>query len=236
MNYAIIAAGEGSRLVEEGVDTPKPLVRLNGIPLIDRLIEIFLKNDAKTISIIVNNEMKEVQAHVKKIQPGIPVNIVIRSTPSSMHSFFALSPFLQEDKFCLTTVDTIFREDEFTRFIRAFAADREYDGMMAVTDYIDDEKPLYVAVDASRLITGFRDDNDGSLQYVSGGIYCLTPPAITTLRACMEQGISRMRNYQRQLIVDGLRLKACPFKKIIDIDHAEDIQKAIVFLNQTNVF
>ena len=53
MDYAIIAAGEGSRLVQEGVKWPKPLVQLNGTALIDRLINVFLKNDASSISIIV---------------------------------------------------------------------------------------------------------------------------------------------------------------------------------------
>jgi len=39
-----------------------------------------------------------------------------------------------------------------------------------------------------------------------------------------------MRNYQRQLIAEGLRLKAYPFSKIIDVDHADDILKAESFL------
>ena len=43
MDYAIIAAGEGSRLAQEGIKWPKPLVRLNGTALIDRLIDIFLR-------------------------------------------------------------------------------------------------------------------------------------------------------------------------------------------------
>ena len=43
MKYAIIAAGEGSRLASEGVEKPKPLVCINGEPLIDRLIRIFMK-------------------------------------------------------------------------------------------------------------------------------------------------------------------------------------------------
>ena len=34
MHYAIIAAGEGSRLAQEGVARPKPLVLLNGVPMI----------------------------------------------------------------------------------------------------------------------------------------------------------------------------------------------------------
>lgn len=45
-------------------------------------------------------------------------------------------------------------------------------------------------------------------------------------------GLARMRNFQRQLVADGLRLKACPFTKILDVDHASDIVKAEEFLNQ----
>ena len=231
MKYAIIAAGEGSRLVEEGIKLPKPLVKLNGVSLIDRLIEIFIKNDAESISIIVNNEMKEVQSHIISLQSkiSVPLNVVVKSTPSSMHSFFELSQFLQSGKFCLTTVDTIFKEDEFSKFIQAFVADAESDGIMAVTDYIDDEKPLYVEVDNKMKITGFHDQSDRP-EYISGGIYCLSSKAITTLNHCMENGFSRMRNYQRQLIADGLNLKAFLFNKIIDVDHAEDIPKAEAFL------
>jgi hypothetical protein len=46
----------------------------------------------------------------------------------------------------------------------------------------------------------------------------------------MAEGQSRMRNFQRGLIQDGLHLRAYPFSKILDIDHAEDIQKAEAFL------
>ena len=38
MKYAVIAAGEGSRLAGEGIEVPKPLVRIGGECLIDRLI------------------------------------------------------------------------------------------------------------------------------------------------------------------------------------------------------
>jgi NDP-sugar pyrophosphorylase family protein len=232
VKYAIIAAGEGSRLVEEGIKIPKPLVKLNGISLIDRLIDIFIKNDAESVSIIINDEMKEVRGYVDALclSLSIPLNVVVQSTPSSMHSFFELSKFLQEGKFCLTTVDTIFKEDEFPGFIRSFVADEEHDGMMAVTTYIDDEKPLYVSVDADMKIDGFFDSSDGTCQYVSGGIYCLSSKAIKTLDYCMANGVSRMRNYQRQLIADGLKLKAFSFKKIVDVDHAEDIRKAETFI------
>lgn len=231
MNYAIIAAGEGSRLAQEGVKLPKPLVKLNGVEMIRRLIDIFVANKAQSISIIVNEEMTQVQEYVKSIKLGIPLNIVVKSTPSSMHSFYELRDYLRDGKFCLTTVDTIFKENDFQKYIQAFIDDNTgLDGMMAVTDFIDDEKPLYVDVDADMNIKGFLDKSD-SCKYISGGIYGLTPKALTTLERCLESGQSRMRNFQRQLVQDGLHLRAFSISKIVDVDHAEDIIKAEAFLN-----
>ena len=101
---------------------------------------------------------------------------------------------------------------------------------MGVTDYIDDEKPLYVGTDKEMNVTGFYDTNDPPCTYISGGIYGLTAKAFLTLQGCMERGESRMRNFQRALIRDGVRLKAFNFSKVLDIDHKSDIQKAEEFL------
>lgn len=232
MDYAIIAAGEGSRLVEEGVRWPKPLVQLDGVALVDRLMDIFIRHEAKTISIIINEEMREVQEYLNSVELPVPLFILIKSTPSSMHSFYELSRHITSDEICLTTVDTIFREEEFGGYISAFKQAKEIDGLMAVTDYIDDEKPLYVDTNADRSIRYFYDEAQAEVAhpYISGGIYCLRRRAITVLDHVMEQGMSRMRNYQRALIDEGLQLKAYPFSKIIDVDHAEDIAKAELFI------
>lgn len=232
MKFAIISAGEGSRLAQEGVQLPKPLVQLNGMVMIDRLIHIFAKNGAEQVVVIINNEVAQTKEHLallKKVSE-VPLEVIVKTTPSSMHSFYELSTYLKDDKFCLTTVDTIFREEEFSRFIEAFKAS-DKDGLMAVTDYIDDEKPLYISTDEELNITGFHDARTPDCRYISGGIYCLTPKSIDTLQRCMENGMSRMRNFQRQLVADGLHLGAYPFSKILDVDHASDIEKAEAFLN-----
>ena len=230
MNYAIIAAGEGSRLAQEGVKKPKPLVELNGEPMIGRLINVFTRCNAESISIIVNNEMKEVKAYLDTLNPGVPFNVVVKSTPSSMHSLFELSRVMKKGKFCLTTVDTIFREDDFARYIAAFEADTVSDGMMAVTPFIEDEKPLYVDVDNNMNIRAFRDAAYEGARFISGGVYALNDKAITVLEDCMSRGIARMRNFQRALIDAGLSLKAYPIEKIVDVDHAGDIEVAERFL------
>ena len=231
MNYAIIAAGDGSRLAQEGVAKPKPLVDICGEPMIGRLINLFCRCNAESISIIVNEQMTEVREYIESLSLDIPLNLVVKTTPSSMHSFFELSRVIPKGRFCLTTVDTIFREQDFRPYIDAMEADERYDGMMAVTDYIDDEKPLYVQTDDDLNITAFRDERYDGAKYISGGIYALNEKAIDVLADCMERGVARMRNFQRALVDAGLRLKAYPMGKILDVDHAGDIEKAENFIN-----
>ena len=231
MNYAIIAAGEGSRLAQEGVAKPKPLVDICGEPMIGRLINLFCRCNAESISIIVNEQMTEVREYIESLSLDIPLNLVVKTTPSSMHSFFELSRVIPKGRFCLTTVDTIFREQDFRPYIEAMEADERYEGMMAVTDYIDDEKPLYVQTDDDLNITAFRDERYDGAKYISGGIYALNEKAIDVLADCMERGVARMRNFQRALVDAGLRLKAYPMGKILDVDHAGDIEKAENFIN-----
>ncbi len=245
MKFAILAAGEGSRLAHEGIEQPKPLVKINGEAMIDRLIRIFMENDAEEIFVITNNLTKLVQEHLDElISSKIPLKVFVKTTPSSMHSFYELKKHIGNGRFCLTTVDTIFHEHEFASYISEFNASH-YDGMMAATDYIDDEKPLYISTDADHIITGFHDSIDlykqsaagrsgtSECRYISGGIYCLDSNSFPTLDKCINSGMSRMRNFQRQLVSDGLRLKAYCFSKIIDVDHADDIKKAEELLNST---
>lgn len=236
MHFGIIAAGEGSRLAQEGVLLPKPLVNLDGRPMIERLISLMVQAGAESVSVIVNEQSPDVKAALEAMTPGVPLRIVVKSTPSSMHSFYELSQTMRGlGRFVLTTVDTIFRAPDFLAYTRAFAeAGTELDGMMGVTAFVDDEKPLYVATDADLRITGFLDAPSPDTHFISGGIYGLGQEAIDVLDDCMARGVSRMRNYQRALVEAGLSLRAFPFGKIVDVDHASDIAGARAFIAGEN--
>lgn len=229
VKYAIIAAGEGSRLHADGVNVPKPLVRVGGECLVDRLVRIFLSQDASEIAIVCNNLHPETAAHLRQLKAaGTPLDIVVKTTPSSLHSLVALSPYVESDFVCATTVDTLFQESEFGGYIEAVkkAVANGWDGVMGVTTYVDDEKPLYVSVDDEQCITAFSDVEEPDSRYVSAGIYGLSPRCMMIARRCVTSGVSRMRNFQRMLLSSGLRLQAYPLSHVIDIDHASDIAKA----------
>ena len=238
MKFAIIAAGEGSRLAREGIETPKPLVKIGGEHLIDRLIRIFLDNGADEIVVVCNGHTPLLAQHLADIQRQglsgreVPLRYKVRTTPSSMHSFYELIPWLSDDPFVLTTVDTVFDEQEFRRYVSDFKRIGA-DGLMGVTDYVDDERPLYVGTDVAGSITGFYDSvSDASdLHFVSGGIYGLTPRSLSVLQRCVKRGEMRMRNFQRALIAEHLHLVAWPFSRVLDVDHAADVAKAESMLN-----
>lgn len=233
MKYAILAAGEGERLLKEGINMPKPLVKIQGEAMIDRLIRIFIANGADEVWVIANETFPQLTGHLHDLQQryGRTLKFITAHTPGSMHSFHALAPYLGTDRFCLTTVDPVFSEKEFTHYIQAFQA-ADADAWMAVTRYVEDEKPLHVDVDEETWrIRQFLDDMEEAV-YVSGGIYCLDPVCLHTLERCMREGRLRMRDFQRGLIEDGLCVKAFPFSKIVDVDHARDIVQAELWLQE----
>lgn len=239
MNYGIIAAGEGSRLVSEGVECPKPLVEIDGRPMIGRLIDIFVRNGAERIVVCVNEEMTEVRKYLEQVSrdmSGKATELIVKvqTTPSSLHTMAVIAREMKgRGRWIATTVDTIFRESDFRRYVEAWAdASPSADVMMAVTDFVDDEKPLWVATPpGSRVITGFHDSRQNDTTFVSGGIYGFSDNAIRVLEEAVEGGVSRMRNYQRALIDAGLRVEYFPMGKIIDVDHAGDISIANAFIH-----
>lgn len=230
MEYAIIAAGEGQRLRKGGFKKPKPLLPLLGVPMIERLINLLADKGAESVHVIINDTDVELRKFLKKNIFKVPVRLLVKSTSSSLHSFVALQQaFPCWDSCCLTTIDTVFIPETFAEYINEFKKG-DMDGLFAVTDFVDDESPLYVTTDTDSRIVCFSDKLYPQASFVSGGIYCLRKKAMRAAISSLEAGNSRMRNYQRFLIDQGMTIKAYPFSKIIDVDHLHDRDLAESFL------
>jgi NDP-sugar pyrophosphorylase family protein len=223
MIAGIIAAGEGSRLRAEGIDVPKPLVRLDGTPLIERLIRTFIRNGVTEICCIVNEYSLDVRDFVEAQKFPVPVSFVVRTTPSSMHSLFALEPFLRKGRFLLSTVDAIFLEEEFSSFIASAMGSRAA-GVLAITDFIDDENPLYVELGGDGAIRSFSKTE--ASRWVTGGLYVFSPEIFAEREPVLRRGTERLRNFLGHLVAAGYRLEGFPFSKIVDVDHVRDIETA----------
>jgi len=118
MKMGIIAAGRGDRLALGGNPTPKPLVSVGGRPLISRIIEAGAGLKVHTIACIVNDLNPAGAKFLRSVEWPIPVEIVVKTTPSSMESLFCLAPLLSDGPFVLFTVDVIFGQQTVEDFLQ----------------------------------------------------------------------------------------------------------------------
>jgi NDP-sugar pyrophosphorylase family protein len=231
MNLGIIAAGDGQRLKDEGVIEPKPLIKIQGKTLLERVIDVAVRYRFNSCNLIINERFKEeiLASGILENYGDLKINCIFKSTPSSLHSLNELKLFLSDDSFCLMTIDSIYREQELGEFIKSAGEDDLNDGLIAVTDYIDDEKPLRAGITDDNRITGFGDEFKSS-GFVTGGIYFFKKGIIEYTDAALENNKVKLRIFLQYLIESGVKLKAVPFSKIIDVDHKSDLAAAEKYL------
>ena len=143
----VIAAGRGDRLTHPP-HTLKPLVRVGGQTLIERVLLSLAEAGPVEVVIIVNETSLAVKDHVTRSRTWpFAVRWIVETTPSSMHSFLRVVETLAEDgddgPFLISTVDTIAAPGAFGAFAAA-SREPDVDVTLAVTLPTDDEKPLLV--------------------------------------------------------------------------------------------
>ncbi len=221
---AIIAAGRGERLrASSGIAIPKPLVELDGVPLLARQASAMLASGAEDVLAVVNSETASI-ARDKPFPSGL--KIVVRDTASSMESLFALGESLRPGHFLLATVDAVLPAAEFRRFVeqaRKLAADGACDGVLAVVRWRGDHRPLFTEVTDSGLITSLGQ-RETSL--VTAGVYWLPTGIFRLVAAARERRLAAMRSFLQMLVEEKFRLGAVEVEGAIDIDEASDLEAA----------
>ncbi|MGE3802188.1 MAG: NDP-sugar synthase [Candidatus Kapaibacterium sp.] len=231
MTLALIAAGEGARLRSEGITVPKGLVPVLGVPLAKRTIDTFVQNGITEVKCIVNEESPALEQYLRETDFGVPVEIIVKSTRSSMHSLFTLSPLLKSSPFFLATVDAIYHPSDLKSWISRCRQSENADGILALTRFVDDEKPLYATLEPDDRISAIGDSAAGS-EWITGGLYWFTPKVFDEIPSVEERGLERLRKFQEWLVERGYRLYGHRFGKIVDVDHRADIATAEAFINQ----
>ena len=233
MEYAILAAGQGSRLSKEGVKESKPMIRILGQPMIERLIRLLVSCGAERVHVVTNPAMDDLNEHLAYLRDteGLPVSF--RPIVSD-NSFYSMSEAACDikGKFIALTVDAIFPLDEFKDYIKAVETMPEGMALMALTRYVDDESSLYarLADDESEVIDyRYGGEPFEGTPIVSAGIYGITDKIMDI--AQRDQYPASTSDFQRILAV-GNDIKVVPFvmSKAFDVDHVSDLRSAEQFL------
>jgi len=231
MKVGILAAGEGSRLRAGGLSLPKPLLPIAGVPLIGRLLQALQQLAPEEIVCIINHQGSRVADYVQQHYPALPMTFVQQDTASSYESFTVLCAHLVGAPFLVTTVDAVFPPDFLPQFVAAARQQPGMDMMLTLTTFIDDEKPLYVGLDAQQRIRQIGEAARGSAYVTSGFYYCA--PSVRV--ACVSQApgrVNALREFLGWLVQHGYWLQGYLAPKMIDVDRPQDIAVAEQFVQE----
>lgn len=230
MKAGIIAAGQGDRLIQGGILVPKPLVTIGGEPLIARAIRAATHVGVTSIACIVNDLNPAVAEYLRSTSWSVPLELIVKTTPSSMESLFSLAPLLSDEPFLLFTVDAVFEFNVLRRFLTK-ARRRSGDGALAVTRFVDDEKPLWARLDKDQKIVALGEEARPG-RYVTAGFYYFKPEIFSMIDAARIEGLNALRQFLDLLLKNNYSLYGVPVSMTVDVDTPEDIEKAHKYLEE----
>lgn len=231
MDLAIIGTYENAPIKSRGFSAKKHLMKINGEYLIERTIRIARENGLDKVFCILDEHDTVLKECLTNNDYGIPVKLIIQNTTSPMHSLYALAPYLKNSRFCVAKTDTIFDEAEFSEYIDYSLLQGEAAGVLAVSRYADDEKPICIAMDEIDTIIKFSDAKEG-YNWATGGLFVFSDIIFDEIQIALAEGNTNSRDFLKTLIARGYLIKGFAFSKMVDVEHISDIKKVEKILHE----
>ncbi len=221
----LIAAGTGSRFQQAGIETVKPMIAVAGRPLLGWSLLQFQAAGIHDIRIIFNTTSgPPCRRYLAERFGRMRFSVTCRDTASSFESFLAVLSSGRRQRMLITTVDAIYLPGKIADLL-AYADGLPDDAMvLGVTDYIDDEKPLYAVLDPNRRILHLGGPA-GPL--VTSGVYLLPCSAA---RLGSGRSFPALRAFLGFLIDRGLPAYGFDMGTSIDVDRPRDLASAEDFI------
>ncbi len=223
----ILAAGEGSRLREAGWPMAKPLVPIQGVPLIEHVLGNLLAAGVERVSVIFNAREEGCARFVRSRFAGEDIEILLKTTASSFESYKEISAMLARGPApgpaLVSTVDAWCSRPAFLEFARKAAEAPAEATVLAVTPFVADEKPLRVTLGRAGRIASIGGEAGDA---VTAGIY-LFPERVRSLPA--PETLRRLREYLAWLVERGEPVLGIPIETVVDVDRPEDVRLAETF-------
>jgi len=178
--------------------------------------------------VVVNErDAGAVEAALRAEPPPIPVELLRRTTASSLETFSLVAERLRaESRALVAMVDGVFEPGAARRFGRAARAlGEEDDGLIGVTDRRDEDRPLRVALDPEGRILAIGPGAEGS-PWATAGLYLLPARAFALAPGALAEGLGALRHLLARLVPAGLRLRAERLGAVVDVDRPDDVAAA----------
>lgn len=223
MQFAVLAAGKGTRLAAAGV--PKPLVRVGGSSILVRLLSQFAAAGAEEALVAVNAENRGIIAEYLQKSVPLPLDVTLVESPARtpIESLETIMDTLGDGPTVVATTDTVVENEGFTRLINFFK--EEYPRPLLAVSYYAARSGLYIIADAEGIVAGFSEE---PTPVVSAGIYCFdATDGRRALAHTIAQGGTRLRHFQRNLLEEAsMPPRIFNIGEAFDVDTPEELSAA----------
>lgn len=241
MQAIILAAGMGKRLKEYTKECTKCMVKVNGICLIDRVLDQLVKHDLTKIVIVIGYEGEKLKNHVGDTWNSVKIEYVenpIYNKTNNIYSLGLAKDYLVSDDTILLESDLIFDEGTIDLLIKSV-----YPNVALVAKYESWMDGTMIRMDSDRNVIGFIpksgfDFKDISSYYKTLNIYRFSREFCSSkfvpfLRAYLS-AVGYNEYYENVLnilsVINSHDLKAIPIDglKWYEIDDKQDLDIAEV--------
>ena len=228
LRAGIIAAGDGVRLKASHPEFIKPLIPVKGKPLCHWIVAGLREAGVSDIAVLFNTQGRRARESLLSAFPELRWTFLEKDTSSSWESFRLMAETLAaggSDDFLISTVDAVILPGEVKRFA-ARAREMNAPAVLALTDFVDAEKPLWANLGQDCRITALGEAARGQV-HATCGLYYLTAQTARSLPAAGAYG--RLRDYLAALVAEG-RTTGVVLSKTLDVDRPQDVRQAEDFV------
>jgi NDP-sugar pyrophosphorylase family protein len=190
------------------------------MPLIEHVIRNFVAAGISSLVIIVNERDRECEGWVQSRFPNLNLQITVKTTDSSLESFLEVAGRLGSGRALISTVDAWCPEEAFVTFMYAARQFPRDATVLAVTPFVEDERPLWASVDTAGRITSLGG-NSGAV--VTAGMY-LVPERVRRMSPPPE--VESLRAFLVWLRHRGEPMYGVILPEVVDVDRGEDVALA----------
>jgi NDP-sugar pyrophosphorylase family protein len=234
MHAGIIAAGRGERLRRSAA--LKPLVRVGDLTLIEHVLTSIAETAVTDVAIIINDASLAVREHVTASRWPFQLHWIVETTPSSMHSFLrnveTLAERDREGQYLISTVDTVAPPGAYAAFAAA-AGSLPADVVLALTPPDEDDNPLLVRLDGSRVVA--LGSQAAPPQHATAGYYAVRSSVLREADHARRDGLGALREFLERLLARGYALAGIPVPASFDVDRPTDVEAAERFVRRVSV-
>lgn len=213
----IIAAGLGERLAAARLGVPKPMAPVAGRPLCHWVVSGLRAAGVTDVTLLTNTRGLMIRGSLEKAFPDLSWTFLCADTASSWESFRLVASRMREERFLMSTVDALIPPREVARFSVECGP-----LALALTRFVDDEKPLRAELGPDGLIARL-----GAGPLVTAGLYAMN----SRVEWPAAGAFGSLREFLGALVGKG-GVRGIELSKTLDVDRPEDLAAAESFLKE----